>query len=390
MAATHQDIAIKKISVYVFRVPLTQPVYTSFGKMKDRPAVFLSLTDDNGCMGWGEVFANWPAAAAEHRAQLVLRDLSALVFERSYSNPSDLFYWLTRKTHICALQSGEWGPFRQCIAGLDIALHDIFARTKGVPLARFLSSNSVGNINTYASGIDSRRGLEVFTNLRSLGFKNFKVKVGFNFSQDLTQLETFIRGLRPGEHLSVDANQAWTIGQATSFCDALGDLPIRWLEEPLPADTSTEAWLSLATQFPELNLAGGENIAGFSEFEEVIRSGFLKVIQPDVIKWGGITGCMQVAERAVDANLLYCPHFLGGGIGLLASAHLLAALSTKGLLEWDVNPNPLREAFFPNAFLNSQGEFVLSNSPGLGIENLPDEISRYCTFEQTLIDRASG
>ncbi|MGA1349919.1 MAG: hypothetical protein ACO31B_02130, partial [Burkholderiaceae bacterium] len=70
--------------------------------------------------------------------------------------------------------------------------------------------------------------------------------------------------------------------------------------------------------------------------------------------------------------------------------HLLAALSTKGLLEWDVNPNPLREAFFPNAFLNSQGEFVLSNSPGLGIENLPDEISRYCTFEQTLIDRASG
>jgi hypothetical protein len=38
-------------------------------------------------------------------------------------------------------------------------------------------------------------------------------------------------------------------------------------------------------------------------------------------------------------------YFLGGGISLVASAHLLAAAGGAGLLEVDVNPNPLRNAF---------------------------------------------
>jgi D-galactarolactone cycloisomerase len=384
MTSAYSSIAIEKIAVYVFRVPVTQPVETSFGRMRDRPAVFLSLTDSEGCTGWGEVFANWPAAGAEHRAHLIIEDLSALVFEKRYSHPSDLFHWLTQKTHICALQSGEWGPFRQCIAGLDIALYDIFARTEGVSLAQFLTNSPASKVKTYASGIDIRRSFDLLATLRSLGFRSFKVKVGFDLAQDIVQIGALSQSLLPAEHLSADANQAWSLDEAISFCDALGDIPIRWLEEPMPADSSMASWSSLATQFPRVGLAGGENIIGFSKFEEAIKSGCFKVIQPDVIKWGGLTGCFKVARQILDAGLLYCPHFLGGGIGLTASAHLLAAVSSEGLLEWDINPNPLREAFFPQNFLNSQGDFEISNKPGLGIESLPDEIKRFCSFEQVI------
>lgn len=42
-------------------------------------------------------------------------------------------------------------------------------------------------------------------------------------------------------------------------------------------------------------------------------------------KWGGVSGNLPVARAIVAAGLTYCPRFLGGGIGLLASAHLLAA-----------------------------------------------------------------
>ena len=69
----------------------------------------------------------------------------------------------------------------------------------------------------------------------------------------------------------------------------------------------------------------------------------MAVVQPDVAKWGGISGCLPVARRVVAARRRYCPHYLGGGIGLLASAHLLAAVGGDGLLEVDCNPNPLRE-----------------------------------------------
>ena len=39
---------------------------------------------------------------------------------------------------------------------------------------------------------------------------------------------------------------------------------------------------------------------------------------------------------------VFCPHWLGGGIGLIASIHLKAAAGGAGYVEVDSNPNPLR------------------------------------------------
>ena len=63
---------------------------------------------------------------------------------------------------------------------------------------------------------------------------------------------------------------------------------------------------------------------------------------------------------------MYCPHYLGGGIGLMASAHLLAASGQDGLLEMDVNPNPLRTEALSGALTPQEGWVSLSDSPGLG------------------------
>ncbi|WP_275431080.1 enolase C-terminal domain-like protein, partial [Klebsiella pneumoniae] len=80
-----------------------------------------------------------------------------------------------------------------------------------------------------------------------------------------------------------------------------------------------------------------------AEFDEAIASGCFAILQPDAAKWGGVSGCLQVARQALGAGISYCPHYLGGGIGLMASAHLLAAAGGPGMLEIDTNPNPWRD-----------------------------------------------
>ena len=71
--------------------------------------------------------------------------------------------------------------------------------------------------------------------------------------------------------------------------------------------------------------------------------------------------------RAVVANgLTYCPHSLGGGIALAASAHLLAAAGGPGLLECDANENAFRDAVFPLALRD--GWVTLADTPGLGVD----------------------
>jgi L-alanine-DL-glutamate epimerase-like enolase superfamily enzyme len=65
-----------------------------------------------------------------------------------------------------------------------------------------------------------------------------------------------------------------------------------------------------------------------------------------------------------------------GGIGLVASAHLLAAAGGDGLLEVDANPNPLRAGLAAPFPAVADGRMVLPTGPGLGAAPAP-EVERY-------------
>ena len=117
-----------------------------------------------------------------------------------------------------------------------------------------------------------------------------------------------------------------------------------------------------------LPLAGAENLRGLDTVERAFE--WLDYIQPDVGKWGGVTDCYAIATRAVSAGKTYCPHWLGGGIGLLHSAQLLAAAGGAGLLEMDVNENPLRDHMLGGALSVQDGFVDLPMTAGIG--DIPD------------------
>ena len=76
----------------------------------------------------------------------------------------------------------------------------------------------------------------------------------------------------------------------------------------------------------DLPLAAGENIASRAGFEQALGGDVLRVVQPDIAKWGGLSVCSDIARDIMKSGKTFCPHYLGGGIGLLASAHLLAGV----------------------------------------------------------------
>ncbi len=368
---------ITRIEAHAFRVPIKAPVATSFGVMRDRPAVFVRIEDNDGCFGWGEVFANWPAAGAEHRVALLERDIAGLVLGQRAADPEALFQRLSAQTRIRAVQCGEPGPFDQVIAGLDIALWDLVARRAGQPLRKMLRADAPVVVPTYASGIAIDAADFLVPAARDAGFRGFKVKVGFG-QGDAHKLLALAEGLPAEAELCADANQAWDFPQALAFVQVLAGAGLGWLEEPLPVFASPEDWMTLA-RAADMPLAGGENIVGEAGFDAALAAGALRVIQPDVVKWGGISGCFGVAKRALAQGRRYCPHFLGGGIGLAASGAVLAAAGGDGMLEVDVNPNPLRSAFEGLGGTLCDGEWRASDSPGLGIEALPEALGRYRT-----------
>ena len=367
--------AIRRVEAFVYRSPVQVPVRTSFGTMHDRPAVFVRVEDADGAHGWGEVWCNFPDVGAEHRARLVDGMFASLLEGREPGDPGALTGELMQRTAVLAIQSGEPGPMHQCIAGIDIALWDLKARRAGQPLWRMLGgANPV--IRVYASGINPLGADRTAAGCRAQGHRAFKLKVGFGDDNDVANLRAMRATLGAGAMLMVDANQAWDLAAATRMAGRIAEFDLAWLEEPMRADRPWSDWQALA-QRCAVPLAGGENLAGLHAFDEALEAGALRVIQPDVAKWGGVSGCLEVARRALHAGRRYCPHYLGAGIGLLASAHLLAAAGGDGLLEIDANPNPLRTLTSGAVARVREGKVTLENTAGLGVEPDLDELEPF-------------
>jgi D-galactarolactone cycloisomerase len=366
-------LRVDRLRVSVYRAPVERPVRTAFGAMTNRPAVIVRA-EGGGTVGYGEIWCNFPTCGAEHRARLLQSVLGPWVTEREWSSPAEAFAELSARSHRLALQAGEPGPVGQVIAGIDIALWDLAARHAGVPLWRLLGG-SRDRMPAYASGINPDGAVQQAEGTRAAGFRAFKLKIGFGADVDLDNLAAMRSRLGPDAPIAVDANQAWDLDEAIAMSRALARYTPLWLEEPLAADSPLEDWQRLAEVSP-IPLAAGENLRGDAAFDAAIASGALRFIQPDLAKWGGITACLPLARRINSAGICYCPHFLGGGIGLLASAHLLAAAGGDGLLEIDSNDNPLREGLAAPFPPLEDGRLVLSEAPGLGVAPNP-EVERF-------------
>ena len=372
-----QTFAIRTIEAFCYRYPLSTPVITSFGRMLDRPAVFIRVEDDDGYVGWGEAWANFPSTGAEHRARLVNEVLAPTITGFVANQPLDVLEALTQRTSVLALQCGEPGPFAQAIAGIDLAVWDLHARRRHLPLWRLLGGNG-HRIPVYASGINPAGSRQMAEAALSRGHRALKLKVGFDLAADRANLAS-LRQLIGDGMLAADANQAWSLAQALETAPHLAEFGLAWLEEPIRADRPWQEWQALRNAATGLPLAAGENIASQAGFAQALGDDVLRVVQPDIAKWGGLSVCSGIARDIMKSGKTFCPHYLGGGIGLLASAHLLAGVGGDGLLEVDSNDNPLRDLFCGPVIDVRDGIVTLNDEPGLGIEPDLASIENYRT-----------
>ena len=360
-----RPIQIAAIEAFAFRVPVKTPIKVAFGTFQDRPLVLVRVTEKDGTQGWGEIWANWPAVGAEHRARLAV-DIGERLIGQHFDDPADLHRKLNASLEVLVLQTLEVGPIAQVVSGIDIAVWDLVARREGKPLHRLLSTREVDSVPVYATGINPDEP-EQFAAARQVeGHRAFKLKIGFGHEKDVRNLRAMRETLGSSAVITCDANQAHTLEVAQTVCRDLADLRRAWDEDPLRVDAPIADWRALA-RASTTPLAGGENFHD-RQFDDAVADDVLQVIQPDVTKWGGITGNWHVAQAAVAAGKRYCPHYFGGGISLLSSLQLLAAAGGEGLLEFDCHPNVGREAVVGDLLPVREGRVPVPQGPGLGAE----------------------
>lgn len=357
-------VRLASLEPLALEMPLDRVVVTPFATVRSVVALFVRARDEDGAEGWGEAWCNFPRFGHRHRARIVAEVLAPALVGRAFGSPVEAWTRTNEVTRPLRLQSGEPGPIAAAIAGVDIALWDLVARRSGVPLWRMLGGRDA-RVPVYASLArvdDPRPTLE-----RALaeGFRAFKVRSIGGIGDHLAAVRAARAIVGEGPELALDVNGTWEPEAAIATIGELAPARLAWVEEPLAVDAPDATWRRLAQAAP-MPLAGGENLIGAEAFDAALASPALRVLQPDVTKWGGISGGLPLARRIVAAGRRYAPHVFAGAPGLLAAAHLFAACgSGDGVLEYGVGWHPARDALLARALRD--GAIELGEAPGLGL-----------------------
>jgi L-alanine-DL-glutamate epimerase-like enolase superfamily enzyme len=363
--AAASPVRIRSVEPVALEMPLGRTVANPIMAFSSSVALLVRVRDDDGVEGWGEIWCNFPRFGIHHRARLANEVFAPMVAGRRFASPSDAWASMTAASDILRLQSGESGPIAAVIAGIDIALHDIAARRAGLPLWKWLGGRS-GSVRVYASlgrADDVRPTVE-----RGLarGYSAFKLRSSGAVADHVAAVRPVRALVGDACELMLDVNSSWDAEAAIATIGELGEARLAWLEEPIPVDAPADTWRRLADAAP-MPLAGGENMVTPAMFDVALSDHALAVLQPDVTKWGGFSGGLPLARRIVAAGKRYCPHMFTGAPGVLASAHLLAAIAAPGgMLEYGIGPNPARDVLLDRSV--DGGTLALGEAPGLGLD----------------------
>ncbi|MBL8701158.1 MAG: mandelate racemase/muconate lactonizing enzyme family protein [Alphaproteobacteria bacterium] len=365
---------ITAVRCILLRLPLERPINGPFGRLDARPNLIAVVETDSGHRGIGEIWANFPPWGPHDRVAILRDAVAPLLVGETLDDPSRLYASMHRRLRLLANQWGAPGPVHQTVAGADIALWDAFARAQGRPLAAVLRADGrmPPRLPVYASGIRADAAGTI-AGARGRGHRRFKLQTAFD-------RETNRRLLREGraaagdDPLMTDANQTFDAESFAALRDDLVAARLLWVEEPFPVD-DIAAYRGWPRELG-LPLAFGENARGLAELEQVIALG-ADVVQPDITKTAGISEGLAIGRRVVAAGRKLCLHMYGGGLGVIASAHLTAAVDGAHWLETDANANPLYDEVFTPAIRIEDGDLVMPEGPGLGVTLRDDTVRRF-------------
>lgn len=370
---------ITDVEAYVLRAP--QPGREFWVSLKPvlsvNELVVLVRTDD-GITGIGMGTARTPVREA---GLLFQRGFKDLVVGEDPLRPELVWDRMSRTTfqRVAAERGWARGPIITACCAVDVALWDIVGRAARLPLYRILGGYA-DRVRTYAGGGYYRRGKDLaelraeMARYMAMGHRAFKMKIGaLRLVEDVARVAAVRETIGPDNALIVDVNGAWDLVQAREGVQALRDLDLTWIEEPIAWEDAKRT-LPLLRADCRIPIAEGHGELTHFGCLEFIDNGAVDIIQFDATSFGGITQSRKVMALAELHHLRFSPHH-----DPQIHAHLVAASPAGFMTESHADPerDPVWFELFHGAPELRDGWLELSDRPGIGVELDEKAMAKY-------------
>lgn len=228
-------------------------------------------------------------------------------------------------------------------------------------------------------GYDEKKMKELLKESLDLGFKYFKLKVGFNLDHDRRRLAIAreIIGYDRGNTLMIDANQVWSVPEAVEYMGSLVEFQPWFIEEPTsPDDILGHASVKKSLK-GKTRVATGEMVQNRIIFKQLLQAEAVDIIQPDACRVGGVNEVLAILLLARKFGVPIVPH--SGGVGLpeytqhLSTIDFVAISGKKSVLEY---VDHLHEHFLTPARIEN-GHYVTPVDPGYSVQMFPESVDKY-------------
>ena len=323
-----------KLSVRSVRAAMRAPFVAGHGTVTERELLLVSLEAIDGETGYGE------AASLESYDGVGTDEVGAALEAcrpvlESYRDATPIADVLARCSEATVLP--------QALAAIDLALWDLAGRRTREPVWRLLGARQPPPVPvnwTIAAPDRSGAALQA-AQARTAGFGTVKVKVAIG--DDPGRLAAVRAFAGPQMAIRIDANGAWTAGEAAASLRALEPVGIELCEEPVSGVAAIRAlWTARESEIP---LALDESADDPDAFTRQAAD----AVCLKIARCGGISGTIDAAKRARAAGYeVYLASTLDGPLGIAGALHAAAliapdrasGLATLGLFDERGDPFP--------------------------------------------------
>lgn len=344
--------------------------------------LFLKIQTDEEIVGWGEPVIEGKAATVK----TAVSELMEYLIGKDPMNIEDHWNWMYR--------SGFYrgGPIlMSAIAGIDQALWDIKGKFYNTPIHQLLGGKARNKIKVY-SWIGGDRPHEVRQAAKKMIEQGF-LAVKMNATEELQYVDSYakideavkrIAAVReivgPDIGIGVDFHGRVHKPMAKILAKELEAYRPMFIEEPVLPENN-EALREIAN-YVSIPIATGERMFSRWQFKNLLKDGYVDIIQPDLSHAGGITECKKIISMAEAFDVAAAPHCPLGPIALAACLQVDATCHNAFIQEqslgihYNQGSDLLDYLADKTVFKYEEGYVAIPEKPGLGIEINEEQVRK--------------
>ncbi len=360
---------VEAVELHHVRIPLRRAFEHALHERAHADAVLVSLHDDAGNVGWGEVQPR-PYVTGE-TIEMVLDDLAPALARRligrTLSSMAEVVHWIEAA-------APHMDRHLATLCGFDLALLDLAGRRFGSPIADVLGgivrdSLPAGVIVGFEHATaDVARYCAA---LRLAGKRHVKVKVGRD--DDVERLQAVARVWK-GVPIRLDANAAWTADEAIDRLRAIAAaVPVASIEQPVGADDL--AGLRRIREATGIAVMADESVCSLADAQRLVEARAADIFNVRLGRNGGLLASRRLVEYARQAGIGVHLGTMVGETGVLSAAAELFGRCVPG---FDCLDGKGQNAFLLEVdILSDRSDHPEPSRPGLGFEVKAERVHQH-------------